>query len=614
MSTDEQQVDANAMNSGFASLYRQATRSTRGGPLFNAFPYPTKISPETIALFIASHTSPGALVLDCFGGSGTTGLGAILCACPTDDMRAEASRLDLDVSWGPRRAVLYELGVLGAFISEMLCHPPDPNEFSEAAESLLAEVRDEWAWLYRCRDPKGEMGEIRYVVWSDVLVCPKCGEEGSLWDGCVRRSPAAISGIFQCPHCQRESATDQCTRVRHPVRDRLLEQDRTERKRIQAWVYGQTDGQTWSRLSDSTDNEFQERTNATPLPECVPVTPVPWGDLHRSGYHEGMSHLHHFYTRRNLLAFSALWQKVDSFPVRLQPALRFWVLSYNSAHSTIMTRVVAKKGQDDLVVTSAQPGVLYVSGLPVEKNIFAGVQRKIGTMARAFAVTHGYGDVVEIRNASCLNLDLPKGSVDYVFTDPPFGGNIPYSEVNSLNEAWLGQTTDPADEAIVSPHQGKSVEDYQELLQRAFAEAYRVLRPEGYATVVFHSASAQVWNALRNACEQPGFGVVDTSVLDKTQGSFKQVRTAGAVKGDPLILLSKTPSTTQADESEVWAVASDLIDQALRSQDPGEATPQRLYSRLVAHYLQARQDVPIDAGAFYRLLPRRHEEYASRSR
>ncbi len=124
---------------------------------------------------------------------------------------------------------------------------------------------------------------------------------------------------------------------------------------------------------------------------------------------------------------------------------------------------MAKKGQDDLVVTSAQPGVLYVSGLPVEKNIFTGVQRKIGTMARAFSITHGRGDGVEIRNASCLNLDIPTGSVDYVFTDPPFGGNIPYSEVNFLNEAWLGQTTDSADEAIVSPHQDKSVEDYKEL-------------------------------------------------------------------------------------------------------------------------------------------------------
>ncbi len=48
----------------FRLLYERAMRATRGGPLFNAFPYPTKISPEAIAWFIAAHTAPGATVLD----------------------------------------------------------------------------------------------------------------------------------------------------------------------------------------------------------------------------------------------------------------------------------------------------------------------------------------------------------------------------------------------------------------------------------------------------------------------------------------------------------------------------------------------------------------------
>ncbi|MBM4028351.1 MAG: site-specific DNA-methyltransferase, partial [Planctomycetes bacterium] len=68
----------NALNT-FSPLYERAMPATRGGSLFNAFPYPTKISPEAIALFIAAHTAPGATVLDGFGGSGSTGLAAILC-------------------------------------------------------------------------------------------------------------------------------------------------------------------------------------------------------------------------------------------------------------------------------------------------------------------------------------------------------------------------------------------------------------------------------------------------------------------------------------------------------------------------------------------------------
>jgi len=596
-----------------AALYREPAMSTRGGPLFNAFPYPTKISPEAIALFIATHTSPGATVLDCFAGSGTTGLATILCGQPTDQMRQEAERLGLDVQWGARRAVLYELSTLGSFVADVLCNPPDPDEFSEAAERLLAEVRNEWAWLYRTRDPDGDDGEIRYVVWADVLRCSECRKHANLWDACVSRRPASISNRFRCPHCGVDTAMDSVSRVRETITDEVLGRERTVRRRVQAWVYGETDGRTWSRPAMMADQKHIKQIDRSELPAAVPVQEVPWGDLYRSGYHEGISHLHHFYTRRNLLAFSALWSAAERFPARLRPSLRFWLLSYNAAHSTLMTRVVAKKGQDDLVVTSAQPGVLYISGLPVEKNIFAGVRRKISTMQRAFAMVHGHEGVVDVHNASSLQLDLPDECVDYVFTDPPFGGNIPYAEVNFINEAWLGRLTDMKEEAIVSPHQDKTVDDYQDLLRGAFEEACRVLRPDGCATVAFHSASAGVWNALRTACECAGFHVVGTSVLDKTQSSFKQVRTKGAVKGDPLILLGKAGSPSRSHEAEVWALTEELVARASKSDDPVEATPQRLYSRLVGRYLAAGQSIPIDAGDFYRELHERRGAYAEQA-
>ena len=57
-------------------LYSTPFPSTRSGALFNAFSYPTKISPEAEAIFIACHTKVGDTVLDPFGGSGTTGIAA----------------------------------------------------------------------------------------------------------------------------------------------------------------------------------------------------------------------------------------------------------------------------------------------------------------------------------------------------------------------------------------------------------------------------------------------------------------------------------------------------------------------------------------------------------
>src|SRR3546814_7977769 len=86
--------------------------------------------------------------------------------------------------------------------------------------------------------------------------------------------------------------------------------------------------------------------------------------------------------------------------------------------------------------------------------------------------------------------------------------------------------------------------------------------------MVFHSASAEVWNALQRAYQDAGFDVEYAGVLDKKQGSFKQVTTEGAVRGDPVLLLgphrkaeARIESKTGADEC-VWTVAT-----ALRSEE-----------------------------------------------
>lgn len=97
-----------------------------------------------------------------------------------------------------------------------------------------------------------------------------------------------------------------------------------------------------------------------------------------------------------------------------------------------MTRVVVKSNNNDFVITGAQSGVLYISSLPVEKNIIEGVRRKIKTLQQAFTLIEHSKSEVEVKNMSSTTLLEPTQSVDYVFTDPPFGDYIPYSEINKL--------------------------------------------------------------------------------------------------------------------------------------------------------------------------------------
>jgi 16S rRNA G966 N2-methylase RsmD/transcription elongation factor Elf1 len=587
------------------ALYKAPLPATRSGALYSAFPYPTKISPEAIALFIAAHTKPGETIFDGFAGSGTTGLAALLCENPSTELRAKAKSLGLNVTWGARNAVLYELGALGAFVARTLTNPPDPKVFRKAAEEILSAAELSEGWLYRVKDPAGKVGTIRYLIWTDMFRCPECGKKEKLWDSCVSLKPACISSMFTCSSCGCEAAVEDVERITETTYDDVLDQNRKLRVRSPIRVHGVTGKKTWSRAANRSDLALLKRIEQEAIPESVPRVAIPWGDLYRSGYHEGVTHLHHFYTRRNLIAFARLWERTERYNGALRDALRFWLLSYNASHATIMTRVVAKTGQNDLVVTSAQPGVLYVSGLPVEKNIFAGVRRKLTTIAQAFETIHGRKGKVIVRQQSSCRVDLPDCSVDYVFTDPPFGGNIPYAEINFINEAWMDDYTDRKEEIIVSKHQGKSVDEYQALMANAFKEVHRILRPSGKGTVVFHSASADIWNALQRAYKSANLGVERASVLDKTQGSFKQVTTDGAVRGDPVLLLNKDCGQQKEKVRSVWKVAERLQNKAKSAKDPAEQTAQRLYSRLVAHFLTREQQVPVDADVFYQWLDAR---------
>lgn len=588
------------------ALYAKALPARRTGHLYNAFPYPTKISPEAIALFIAAHTKPGDTVFDGFAGSGTTGLAALLCEDPPEELREEARRLGLNVKWGARNAVLYELGALGAFVGQTLTNPPEPKAFHKAAEEILVASEEADGWMYRATDPEGDDGAIRYLIWSDMLCCPACGSEATLWDACVSLGPAHIASHFTCPSCAHEAPLDAAKRLTETALDNVINEEREHRKRCPVRMYGASGRKTWSRPATADDAELLKRIAAEPIPESVPRVAIPWGDLYRRGYHQGVTHLHHFYTRRNLIVFARLWERAGKYDSHLRDALRFWMLSYNASHATIMTRVVAKSGQKNLVVTSAQPGVLYVSGLPVEKNLFAGLRRKLSTIAKAFAVIHGRKGRIEVQQKSSCHVDLPDRSIDYVFTDPPFGGNIPYAEISFLNEAWLGRYTDRNDEIIVSKSQDKTLAHYQELLKAALSEAHRILKRNGKATLVFHSALADVWNALQAAYTGAGLAVECAGVLDKTQGSFKQVTTAGAVRGDPVLLLGKRPVEAEQSIECVWTVAEQLRQEAALTLDPTEQTAQRLYSRLISHFLANHQQVPLNADAFYRWHDEQH--------
>lgn len=580
-------------------LFSKPLPSSRTGVFYNTFSYQTKISPESIGVYIAAITNPGDTIIDTFGGSGSTAVAALLCEHPTELMKCLAQELGVNPKWGPRNAVLYELGTYGSFATRTLTNRLAASDYKTAVDDFLKKAEALTAGLYDAIDPTGAVGTIRYVLWSEYIKCPHCGKEMSYFECCTSRNPVVFKEVVSCPSCGTTSSIDTCSPVIEEYFDRLLKKRIQRKKRAIAWVYGQTGNWKWDRPVNESDEAFLSRINRLPFDKNDAPRMIQWGDLWRSGYHLGITHLHHFYTQRNYIVMDRLWRLASTYEGNVADALHLLLLSYNASHCTMMTRVVAKKNSKDFVLTGAQSGVLYISRIPVEKNILSGLKRKAKPFYEAYQLLETCSGRIVINNSSSEELQECSASIDYAFTDPPFGDFIPYAEVNQINELWLPKLTDRGKELIISSAQGKGVDKYCAMLGRVFSEIARVLKPERFATIVFHAAKANVWNAFGDAIDKSGLNICLTTILNKTQSSFKQIVSPDSVQGDPMLLLKKTRRVQHGKDHPQDRVLEKMIESIHGSEEVDE---RRVYSLYVNTCLKSGVPILFDAKEAYRKI------------
>ena len=290
-----------------------------------------------------------------------------------------------------------------------------------------------------------------------------------------------------------------------------------------------------------------------------------------------------------------LWRLTERYPEREANALKLLLLSYNGAHCTLMTRIVAKHDSRDFVLTGAQSGVLYISKLPVEKNVILGLRRKAKPFKEVYAMLENCHGTVEVRNVSSESMSEQDNSIDFVFTDPPFGDFIPYAEVNQINELWLPAVTKRSAEVIISAAQNKNVDTYRDMLAKVFREIRRVTKDDHPIAVVFHAAKAAVWGAFSEAIRMSGLEIQQTSFLDKTQASFKQVVSKSSVQGDPMFLLKKAGLKKNEELTEKQ------ILQMIIAENPHETELEcrHCYSLYIGKCMENGVAITLDATEFY---------------
>jgi len=598
----------------------------KNDPIYNAHSYHTKVPHKAIMRYILHYTQPGDIVFDGFCGTGMTGVAAQMCGDrevvmslgyqvkPDGTILQEEMDEDGKKVWRPfsklgsRKAVLNDLSPAATFIAYNYNTPVDVAAFEKEAKRILKEVEKECGWMYETLHTDGKTkGKINYTVWSDVFVCPECSGEVIFGEAAVDEEAGKVLESFPCPHCKSELTKRNMDRAWATKYDSSIRETIRIAKQVPVLVNYSANGVKYQKNLDSNDLALIEKIENSDVPYWFPSERMMEGGETRRNDPIGLTHVHHFYTKRSLWVLSALLHKTSLMPNALMRSFcRFLFQQWAIGLSKLNRYSPTHFSQNNRNLS----GTLYVGSRISEVSPDYAFSEKLKRLVKAFSGSKQH--VFSISTQDVGHIDISAESVDYVFIDPPFGANLNYSELNYLWESWMKLPTDNTNEAIENDVQGKGSSEYRQLMTTCFAKAYHFLKPGRWMTVEFSNTKASVWNSIQTALTEAGFIVANVSALDKKQGSFKAVTTPTAVKQD-LVISAYKPNggfeerfkkEAQTEEG-VWDFVRTHLKYLPITKQQGallqfvpERDPRILFDQMVAYYVRKGYPVPISSQEF----------------
>ncbi len=198
--------------------------------------------------------------------------------------------------------------------------------------------------------------------------------------------------------------------------------------------------------------------------------------------------------------------------------------------------------------------------------------------------------LLKVADSQKLTTHIEPNSVDYILTDPPYGGEgIQYGELSMLWNLWLGYSQDLDSEVAENPYREKSLQDYADSLAKVVACCYTVLKPGCWMSVTFNNKDTKVWDALVEACRNAGFKLIAVSPLERSAPSLTEHTTNVAPKVDVLLHFQKPFHSQNAKEKHgigSFNMEEKTIDIALREINiNGNITTERVLQLLTTEWL-----------------------------
>lgn len=501
--------------------------ASKSSAIYNMHMYWTKQDPYVVRRYIEHYTKPGDLVLDAFAGTGMTGVAALMSG---------------------RHAILCDISPACIHIAKNYITPIDSRLLEDAWKKLRQAIEPEIRPLYkttchRCDNPDAQIANI---ILSDVLKCPRCIAEvlyagDGRWE---RMKKGEKINKIRCHNCNVEFTKAKAEFVRvEPVEIRVncnvckvkgdVKSKPLDEKDWELYISiegGPTrvvheGDDKWSGyrfepvsgfLNEMGTKVYKEMSRKQGVdyikPREVPYwypkdVRFPKGYNTQQPLKRGITHPYQMFSRRNLIALALLWSKINKIKEeKIKEKMKFAFTGTLFLCSSMMR---FKRSGDPArhIGPAIRMGTLYISSLIQSVNPIQYFDERFDLLSRGLQKLKLKSNSISyvLKNNATSLKNINDLSIDYAFYDPPYGSNINYSELNIMWEAWLEGFTDISEEIIENEAQGKGRREYEMMMTDALREAYRVLKPGRWLSIVYSYTDPSMYRTVQKMAHEAGF-------------------------------------------------------------------------------------------------------------
>jgi DNA modification methylase len=260
------------------------------------------------------------------------------------------------------------------------------------------------------------------------------------------------------------------------------------------------------------------------------------------------------FTRRNLIIMSHLLDIINDLSD--EKARQFFLFTFSSALDKMSIMYRAPE-QDKTHGGGSGLFLVYrywVPPNPGTKDAWTAFSESFARVLKAKQVSIKlFGDYavntstffVYNDSADNLNRYVKEASIDYIFTDPPYGAHIAYLDLSTMYRAWLKLPFEDDlknKEAIEGGNLSHTNEHYLKMLSDSFEKMFIALKDDAWMSLVYFHKNPNLWYSIRDMMKYIGFTYVNVVAQPLSNKSFHKVKRPLRVLGESLIVNFKKSS------------------------------------------------------------------------